>query len=105
MSLHLVELQIAIPRTQDVGKLQNELNDRTNITNAQMHHIVQKEEEVKRKSVNENEKTYQLKEEKERKSQQDERFLKQKEKQQKQKSNEGTRHSHPFKGHYIDYSG
>lgn len=104
MSLHLVELQIAIPRTQDVGKLQNELNDRTNITNAQMHHIVQKEE-VKRKSVNENEKTYQLKEEKERKSQQDERFLKQKEKQQKQKSNEGTRHSHPFKGHYIDYSG
>jgi len=103
MSLKNIEMQIAVPRTQDAGKLQSELMERGHIFNSQANTTVQKEEEQKRKTVVHKDDV---------------------EKARWRKEGNGTSHNvrdsaenrgevetievpvqHPYKGKYIDFSG
>lgn len=103
MSLKTIELQIAIPRTQDAGKIQHELNERSNLANAQANLSVQKEDEKKRTSVLKNEKSAQLKMDNENKNKDNHE---QSPSNQSKKDEQGTvETSHPYKGHFIDFSG
>lgn len=51
MSLKLVEMQVALPRTHDAGKVQEQLQQRGQLQNDQAMHNVHREEEKKRTSV------------------------------------------------------
>ena len=51
MSLKNIEMQVAVPRTQDLGKIQSEMMERASVMNSMANAVVQKEEERKRTSV------------------------------------------------------
>ncbi|WP_078547083.1 hypothetical protein [Litchfieldia alkalitelluris] len=51
MSLKLIELQVAIPRTQDFGKITEQLNQRGQILQNQLATEQKKLDQVKRKQV------------------------------------------------------
>ena len=61
MSLKSIEMQIALPRTQEAGKVQNQFNERGIIENAHLNTMIQKKDEQKRKTVTENEQMYRTK--------------------------------------------
>lgn len=100
MSLKAIELQVALPRTQDAGKLQEQLQQRGQIMQDQFKEQVHKEQEKKRTTVSKNE------------SKQKAVFLNNKDQkeQQQQKSNKQKKETiqeitHPYKGTKIDFSG
>lgn len=102
MSLKAVEMQIALPRTQDAGKSQSEWNNRALLMNLQAHEAVQKEADKKRKTVSENEEAY-LAEWKDDTSGRDHDLPPTQLKEIDHHSEEQVQH--PFKGHHIDYLG
>jgi hypothetical protein len=102
MSLKAVEMQIALPRTQDAGKLQSELNNRALLMNGQANVAVQKEADKKRKTVSENEEAY-LAEWKDDESGRDRDLPPTQVKDIEHHSEDQVQH--PFKGHHIDYLG
>lgn len=104
MSLKAVELQVAIPKTFDAGKVaeqhqQNTINQQLNANEA-----LKKELERRQKAVNETENTDAIsnEEERERNGEQLSMLDKRKKKEQEQ---EQPKAQHPFKGNFIDFSG
>ncbi|WP_102346919.1 hypothetical protein [Bacillus sp. Marseille-P3661] len=59
MSLKLIELQVALPRTQDIGKLQEQLQQKGQHTQDHLAAVNHKQDKQKRKQVNKQEKTNQ----------------------------------------------
>jgi len=102
MSLKAVEMQIALPRTQDAGKLQSEWNNRALLMNGQANVAVLKEADKKRKTVSENEEAY-LAEWKDDESGRDRDLPPTQVKDIEHHSEDQVQH--PFKGHHIDYLG
>ena len=102
MSLKAVELQVAIPKTFDAGKVaeqhqQNTINQQLNANEA-----LKKELERKRKIVNDTENTDAISDEEEgnRNTEHQSMLNKRKKKEQEQQNAQ-----HPFKGNFIDFSG
>lgn len=102
MSLKSVEMQIALPRTQDAGKMQNELNGRAQAMNAHAHIAVEKDDQLKRKTVTENHESARMKAKKEG-NDQNHPFADGR-KDQRDKGEKGNL-EHPYKGKFIDYKG
>lgn len=100
MSLKAVEMQIALPRTQDASKLQSEWNDRWHHIHAQTSIAVQKDGERKQKTVSQNEELY-LTEWKN--DDPAHVWLNKKGKNHEDWNDEQM--NHPFKGHFVDYFG
>lgn len=100
MSLKAVELQIAIPKTFDAGKMAD--NHQQNVIGQQLHanEALKKEIERKQMSVNETEHLDHVKDDGEETDaeQQDSS-------QQKKKIIKEHQAKHPFKGNLIDFSG
>ncbi|WP_442599524.1 hypothetical protein [Neobacillus sp. D3-1R] len=101
MSLKAIELQVALPRTQDAGKLQEQIQQRGQILQDQIAEQSQKEQEKKRSTVIKNETTEKAILRNKRESNQEN---------QQQKSNQQKRDQikdskHPYKGTKIDFSG
>ncbi|MBU8877858.1 hypothetical protein BGM26_02480 [Bacillus sp. FJAT-29790] len=105
MSLKLIEMQIALPRTMEAGKIQEQLQQRGQNMNDFAAQASQKEEEQKRKTVIKQEQKSNVK-------------LTQEEKDHnKGTGSQGNRNDkstemvnekkeqHPYKGIVIDYSG
>lgn len=101
MSLKAVEMQIAIPRTIDAGKLQSEFHDCPQVMNAQASLTVQKEIEKNRKTVTENDGLYHTEWKMDSSNPQSQELAKNEEIENKCDENS----YHPFKGHFIDYQG
>ena len=101
MSLKAVELQIAIPKTFDAGKMAD--NHQQNVLNQQMHanEALKKEIERKQMAVNESEKMDNIEEDGQQNN--DGQHSHQMKKNKKQ-INENPA-IHPFKGNLIDFSG
>jgi hypothetical protein len=108
MSLKVIEMQIALPRTQDAGKIQEQLQQRSQIQHDHAAHEVQKEVEKKEHSV--------VKEERKSSVQLHTRegnpdkgsFIKGKKRKKNNNTEEKTASTslpHPYKGKSIDYSG
>ncbi len=99
MSLKTVELQIAIPRTQDAGKIQSEQEIKANNDFNGLNIIQQKEEEKLRTTVSKNEKMYKM----ENKNILDERSSQDTNQTKSDKRNKKDRkRNHPYKGIWID---
>lgn len=101
MSLKGVELQIAIPKTFDAGKIAEQQNQ--NVINQQLNanEALKKELERKQTVVNESENMDAISEEEERGSQNSDNPHSKKNKQSKEKKPA----KHPFKGNFVDFSG
>ncbi|WP_409292320.1 hypothetical protein [Peribacillus sp. SCS-37] len=99
MSLKAIEMQIALPRTLDAQKVQEQLQQRGQLQNAEASREIDQEAKRRRSSVtrkNELEKT------------QADRGERQQENLQpscKESSLEDAPAPHPFKGSFVDFSG
>ncbi|RXI97982.1 hypothetical protein DS745_16665 [Anaerobacillus alkaliphilus] len=107
MSLRAIELQVAIPRTQSVGKIQDQLQQRGQVMQDHLGLEQKKDDDHKRKQVLETSET-----DKKRLSNDDESNQGQKNDQRKNKENKSNeKHQnaavakHPYKGNFIDFSG
>lgn len=102
MSLKAVELQIALPKTFDAGKVAEQ--HQQNTINQQLHANEQLKREIERKqfTVNDAEEMNAITEEEERNGQQQQYIMEQKGKKEQQ---EKSKVQHPFKGNFVDFSG
>ena len=103
MSLKAIEMQIALPRTHDAGKIQEQLQQRGQHLQEHAAQSVTKKDDLKRKTVVKN-------------SQKQEASLNQEgspsgkqqqngRRDQKNKNDQPEQPHHPYKGKVIDYSG
>ena len=102
MSLKAVELQVAIPKTFDAGKVaeqhqQNTINQQLNASEA-----LKEELERKQKIVNDTENTDAISDEEEREKNTEHLSMPNN---RKKKEQEQPKAQHPFKGNFIDFSG
>lgn len=103
MSLKTVELQVAIPRTQDAGKMQEQLNKQGQQFQETLTEKQLKEEQLKRQQVNKYDDVEKRDvSDDEEQAQHQEREKKQK-KQQKIE-NQAHKTNHPYIGNRIDFS-
>ena len=102
MSLKAVELQVAIPKTFDAGKVAEQ--HQQNTINQQLHanEALKKELERKQKTVNDTENTDVVSDEEERERNTEHSSMLNK---RKKKELEQPKAQHPFKGNFIDFSG
>lgn len=106
MSLKAIEMQIAIPRTPTVGKIQDQLQQRGQVVQDHIGMEQNKADEKKRKQVLKPSKT-----EKKRLNNNDEsssdnnRKQDNQNQQQLQEKQEIESAKHPFKGNFVDFSG
>lgn len=101
MSLKSIEMQIALPRTQDAGKIQSDHHERGTIMQSQIAASVEKQEFEKRKKVVEQEKSRNVKNET-KNEKKDNHYQMRKTKNNKEKDEAIP---HPYKGKIIDISG
>ena len=106
MSLKAIEMQIAIPRTQDAGKIQEQLQQRSQIQLDHAAHEVQKEVEKKEHSVVKEERKSPVHLNAQEGNPDKGPFSKQtKKKKNDEKKPASSSQQHPYKGQSIDYSG
>lgn len=103
MSLKGVELQIAIPKTFDAGKIADQ--HQQNTINQQYHANEQLKREIERKklSVNESEEMDSISEDEDERRAGSEHSHNQQKKKNKQQLEQKAQH--PFKGNFFDFSG
>lgn len=107
MSLKLIEMQIALPRTQDAGKIQEQLQQRGQVQHDHAAHEVRKEVEKKQQSVIKEEQKSSLQFNPQDGNPDKGPFSQQpkKNKNEDEKKRSSVSQDHPYKGKSIDYSG
>lgn len=104
MTLRPIEMQTSFPRSQTVGKIQDQLQQRAQVMAEHVATEQKEKTEHKLKKVNESEKSDRgtLEPDKEEKREQKEREGKKRKKVKKEKK---VQVEHPYKGKFIDFSG
>lgn len=95
MSWKSIEMQVALPRVQDAGKIQDQMDKQGQHLQESLAQLQVKKQELKSKKVNELDHTYKVDPNNKRKHESKD----DKEDNQEQKS------EHPFLGSKIDYNG
>ncbi len=103
MSLKLVELQVALPRTQDLGKIQEQMQQKGQLIQDHLASAQQKEDIEKKKQVNKYDETTKNELQKDRQNSKG-AFDSKKRKKQKEQTLQAESH-HPYKGNLIDIEG
>ncbi|WP_058307789.1 hypothetical protein [Gracilibacillus massiliensis] len=101
MSWKAVEMQVALPRTQDAGKIQDQMQQQGRIDQNQLAQTLAKDELRKRKQVLEQEASEKLKNDKKKsgfKEQETSRFTAKTNQQHQQ-------YKHPYLGNRVDFNG
>lgn len=101
MGLKSIEMQVAIPRSQDAGKMQEQLSRQGQQFQETLTEQQLREELVRRKKTNRQEKV--LKREVDDEGQTEERG--EQEQQNREKEERNSEMSHPYLGRQIDWSG
>ncbi|WP_042471963.1 hypothetical protein [Bacillus ndiopicus] len=101
MSLKGVELQIAIPKTFDAGKIADQQHQNNILQQMHANEALKKELERKQKAVNDTENLNAISDE----EGHNEANAEQQNKKKQQTNEEKVKAHHPFKGNFIDYSG
>jgi uncharacterized protein YfaS (alpha-2-macroglobulin family) len=101
MSLKAIEMQIALPRTHDAGKIQEQIQQRGQHLQDHAAQRVTKEDELKRKTVIKNNQKQEARLNKDGQSSNEHGESGQ----PKKKQEECIQPNHPYKGKVIDYSG
>lgn len=104
MSLKGVELQIAIPKTFDVGKIAEEHHQNTISQQMNANDALKKDTERKQLTVTDTEQIMEIAEDENNGDKNQNRNQKSKNKKNNKKQNQKEA-QHPFKGNFIDYSG
>ncbi len=106
MSLKAIEMQIALPRTQDAGKIQEQLQQRSQVQLDHAAHEVQKQVEKNEHSVVKEERKLPVQFNEQEGNPDKGPFSKQTNKKKKEEKKTTTSsQQHPYKGQSIDYSG
>ncbi|KQL35537.1 MULTISPECIES: hypothetical protein [Bacillaceae] len=100
MSLKGVELQIAIPKTFDAGKVAEQLQQQSSVNQANAQAASERQLEKNRETVTKSENTAKAELE-DSKQEREEQERKKREKREK----EMKEIKHPFKGNFVDFSG
>ena len=100
MSLKAIELQVALPRTQEIGKVQEQLQQRSQLIHDLAAREMQKEMKKQETTVLKNQPKGNVNVQQEGSSKQHQQFQ-----EQAPKKEEESKMSHPYKGITIDYSG
>lgn len=103
MSLRLIELQVALPRTHDVGKIQEQLQQKGQHIQEQLASEQQKGATQKRNQVNKYDETTQNKLQNNGRDSSGAGYSQKKRKQNKQSHSDES--PHPYKGNLIDIEG
>lgn len=105
MSLKLVELQVALPRTQDAGKIQEQLQQRSQNAQHSLSSELTKEQELQRSQVTENNKTDKnsLNADEKEESRNEQSLYKERKKIEEE--HEAQMAAHPYKGTFLDIEG
>lgn len=101
LSLKLIELQVALPRTHEMGKIQEQLEQRSQQMQENIALNGEKSTELKRKQVSKNEENQMAKFEN---NQSSSSFSQQTKRDSKEKEKDDKQH-HPYKGNFIDFVG
>lgn len=101
MSLKAVELQIAIPKTFDAGKIADQHQQNVIGQQVNAHEALKKEIKKKQLQVTDTEKTDKITDNKKQQNQQQNLS----EQNQQPKHEKEAQAQHPFKGNFIDFSG
>lgn len=104
MSLKAIEMQIALPRTQDAGKIQEQLQQRGQHLQEHAAKSVTKEDELKRKTVIKKNQKQEARLNKDDGSSNHNQEQSNPDK-KKNSENHNKQQNHPYKGKVIDYSG
>ena len=102
MSLKGVELQIALPKTFEAGKLEEKQQQNVNAGQEFANNALQKQLEKNRTTVLKSDKSAQISEEDPSNKKENDN---QHEHKKEQKSSPLEQAQHPFKGHFVDFSG
>lgn len=105
MSLKGVELQIAIPKTIDAGKMAEQHHQNVVQQQYNANEALKREIERKQLSVNNTEKIAEVSEEEEEKKRKEKDSSNEEKKDRQHKHEKSKEAKHPFKGNYIDFSG
>lgn len=100
MSLKGVELQIAIPKTFDAGKVQEQLQQQSSVSQANAQAASDRQLEKNRETVLESNHTTEANLENKEREQ-----AEQEQKKRQQQEQEMNKAKHPFKGNFVDFSG
>lgn len=103
MSLKTVEMQVALPRTFDAGKLSEQLNQKAQLDNDLAAAQNQKDAELKRTSVVKEERKAEAKLHRE--NHEDPQFSSSDKRDKKQEEKQEKKEKHPYKGLKFDISG
>ncbi|WP_313891240.1 RNA polymerase subunit sigma [Psychrobacillus sp.] len=100
MSLKAIELQIAIPKTFDAGKVADQLQQQSAVNQANAQAASERQLEKNRETVLQPEETAEASlDDKGESSAEQERKKREKKEQEKKNT------KHPFKGNFVDFSG
>ncbi|KPN93149.1 hypothetical protein [Lysinibacillus sp. ZYM-1] len=102
MSLKGIELQIAIPKTFEAGKMADQAQQQALAQQAHANEALKKEIERKQKIVNTSEGTDEISEDEDAGGEYLTGIYKKKKKKQDQQEKQAQ---HPFKGNFVDFSG
>ncbi|WP_167831725.1 hypothetical protein [Mesobacillus selenatarsenatis] len=103
MSLKAIEMQIALPRTHDAGKIQEQLQQRGQHLQEHAAQSVTKEDDLKRKTVIKNKQKQEARLNQEGSSSGNQQQNGRRD--SKNKGDQPDQPHHPYKGKVIDYSG
>lgn len=103
MSLKSIEMQVALPRTMEAGKIQEQLQQRGQNINDFATERTHKEEKQQRETVVKQEQKANVKLSQDDRNGHNKKDSKQNKKNKNSKS--ADREKHPYKGNVIDYSG
>ena len=100
MSLKLAELQIAIPKTFDAGKIADQIQQQSAINQSNAQAASERQLEKNRETVTKSNETAETS------SQEGERERAEQERQNREKREKEIKETnHPFKGNFVDFSG
>ena len=100
MSLKLAELQIAIPKTFDAGKVADQIQQQSALSQANAQAASEKQLEKNRETVTKSTETSETS------SQEEEKKRREQERQHREKREREIKETkHPFKGNFVDFSG
>jgi len=105
MSLKTVEMQVALPRTVDAGKISEQLQQRSQLANDLAAAQNQKESELKRTSVVKEERKAEAKLHREKHEQPNHQSSKQRTIVEIEEEKQEKKEKHPYKGLKFDISG
>jgi hypothetical protein len=105
MSLKLIEMQVALPRTFDVSKIHEQLSQRGQQMNDQAVQEMQHKEIMLRSTVIKQERKDEAKLNQDGENSKDHREHKENKNKNSQNENHHPIEKHPYKGNFVDYSG